>query len=100
MSSDKNLTGFQNLSGLGQNIYLKAAAINRAMLQSVYKLPKLPKANYKTMNVWICEQNYKNEQLMFMPVLSFTGINSYSVFRGKARRYRERDRATRLERYR
>jgi len=33
MSSDKNLTGFENLSGLGQNIYLKAAAINRAMQQ-------------------------------------------------------------------
>jgi hypothetical protein len=24
MSSDKNLTGFQNLSGLGQNIYLNS----------------------------------------------------------------------------
>jgi len=35
MSSDKNLTGFENLSGLGQNIYLKDAAINRAMFQTV-----------------------------------------------------------------
>jgi hypothetical protein len=34
-----------------EGVSLKGAAINRAMLQSVYKLPKLPKANYKTMNV-------------------------------------------------
>jgi len=31
------------------------------------------------MNRWTFEQNYKNEQLMFMPVLSFTGINIYRV---------------------
>jgi hypothetical protein len=27
MSSDKNLTGFENLSGLGQNIYLNSYKI-------------------------------------------------------------------------
>jgi len=32
-------------------IFAEGGFENRAMLQSVYKLPKLPKANYKTMNV-------------------------------------------------
>jgi len=30
------------------------------------------------MNRWTFEQNYKNEQLMFTPVLSFTDIKIYS----------------------
>jgi len=40
----------------------------------------LPKAkNLQILDVLTFEQNYKNEQPLFMPVLSFTDINVYST---------------------
>ncbi len=57
--------------------FMKAAAINRAMQQRSLVAQVAQVAKILQMNFWTFEQNYKNEQLMFTPVLSFTDIKIY-----------------------